>query len=511
MRTQRSIKNLVFASLSKCINFALNFVLRSIVIYVIGVQYLGVDMLFANILAIISFAEMGVGGVVSSMLYEPLAKEDYETVKSLIRFLRNFYLMIGGIVLVVGLSIVYFIPNIVSNTIGIPEDMRIIYVFYLINTLSGYFYFYKTTIFIATQNQYLESGLTLITNVLIRVAQCLFLYFTKNYYVFLFFMPMYHIVSGLVLTFATKKKFPYLSGRTLKLSPEKKKEAKKRTFAAVTYKLGGVLITTSDALVITLALDPFIGGIYSNYVFIITSLNGIMALLTSSIVSSVGNAVVTLDPQQMELIFKRVRFIVGSIISVVTVCLFVLFNIFMDVWVGPDLKFGLPIVLVLCLNFFISQNRAIIDTFKFAAGLYVKDKFRPLIEGALNLVISIVLVKYIGVLGVALGTLISAIVVSVWSEVYILYKHLLKCNMLRYFKRYALNLALTAVLAVIAYFICNAISVGGWGGFVLKAFVCLVSTGTLYIAATFWLSEFKYATGVLKSLTSKIFRKKHTK
>lgn len=64
-------------------------------------------------------------------------------------------------------------------------------------------------------------------------------------------------------------------------------------------------------------------------------------------------------------------------------------------------------------------------TIKSASGMYDIDKFTPLIQSGVNLIVSIILVQYIGVLGVVLGTIISSIVLPSWQRPYIVYKYIL--------------------------------------------------------------------------------------
>lgn len=498
MRIEKSIKNLVYATMSKVVGLILNFVIRTIIIYKLGVDYLGIDAVFANILSLLSLAELGVGGVVVSILYEPVAKENYTLIKSIIRLLRNFYLIIGAIVLVAGASCAFIIPSIANGTVNISENIILIYSFYLLNTLISYFSFYKSTIFLATQRQFVESRNNLIFTSLLRIFQIIVLLLTSSFIVYLLLMPVFSLMSGICLSFLISKNYPFLKGKAEKLTRKQFKEIAKRTLSAISYKLGGVLISSGDNIVISVFLGLAIVGIYSNYSFVLVSVTSIIGMLTGSIMASVGNAVVLLTKQEVKQIFNKAMYIIFMVVSVCSVCLFVLINPFIELWVGTSFVLPMNIVTVLIVNFFITQNRAVVDTFKFSAGLYVKDKFRPLIEGAVNLVTSIILANYLGILGVALGTLISALAVSVWNEVYILYKYLFHSPMREYFIKYVFYIFITIFTLTVIYFICLYLPVRGWGGLIVKGFISLIgATGSL-VAFTFWTPEFKYFINICK-------------
>ena len=82
-RTENVARNAWFAFITQVLNILISFISRTVYIHVLGVDYLGINGLFANILTILSFTEMGIGNAIIYSMYKPVAVGDEEKIKSL--------------------------------------------------------------------------------------------------------------------------------------------------------------------------------------------------------------------------------------------------------------------------------------------------------------------------------------------------------------------------------------------------------------------------------------------
>lgn len=87
-----------------------------------------------------------------------------------------------------------------------------------------------------------------------------------------------------------------------------------------------------------------------------------------------------------------------------------LINNFMTLWLGKEFTLSKLTVILILINLFIQSFRGIVDTFKEGAGFF-HDIHLPISEAIINFVVSIVLVQYIGLNGVIIGTICSNILV----------------------------------------------------------------------------------------------------
>ena len=131
-RTSNSIKNIKSGFIVQFVNKFMSFISRSVFIYCLNTEYLGVNGLFSNVLSILSFAELGIGSAIIYNMYKPVAKSDTEKIKSLMKLYKKAYNLIGIIIFALGLCLIPFMGYIVTDVPNIKENIIFIYCFYLI-------------------------------------------------------------------------------------------------------------------------------------------------------------------------------------------------------------------------------------------------------------------------------------------------------------------------------------------------------------------------------------------
>ena len=128
------------------INQLVGFLVRTVFIKLLGAQYNGVSTLFADILNMLSLAEMGIGAAITFALYKPIREGDYRRIGALMNFYKKAYRMIAVLVFVAGMCLIPFLHLLVKNVPDIKEDIRIIFALYVINNASSYLMAYKHTL-----------------------------------------------------------------------------------------------------------------------------------------------------------------------------------------------------------------------------------------------------------------------------------------------------------------------------------------------------------------------------
>ena len=156
--------------------------------------------------------------------------------------------------------------------------------------------------------------------------------------------------------------------------------------------------------------------------------------------ASVGNLLVTESKTKHFDIFNKIRFVNFWISCFSSICIFVIMDSFITIWIGY--KFVLPtkVLLVLVINFFIVSSRSTYGAFKEAAGIFYEDRFVPIIESLLNIVLSIIFVKKFGLMGVFMGTIASGLVLWCYSYPKYVYNKLFGRKFLIILKRQSIIL-----------------------------------------------------------------------
>ena len=500
MRTKKSAINMATALISQFIIILLGFISRRVMIDSIGVEYLGINGLMNNILTILSLAESGIGTAMVYALYKPLADNDIPKIRALMNFYKNSYRALATFTALLGLSILPFLDFLMKgNTI---ENSRIIYLMFLFSSVCSYLYSYKISMNNADQNKYLSTIFNTVTQILVLIVKVLILYITKNYILFLAIDISSTIVKNIIFSRMMDKRYPYLKDKSkVKLDDESRKSLYTNIKALFFGKIGYILSTCSDNLVISSMISLSTVGLYSNYTTLTSSVTGFVGIFISSIGASVGNLMAMESKDKVYEIFNITKFINFWLYGFSSICLFCLAEPFIALWLGEEYIMGKEILLLIVLIFLMEGLMAPIDSIKNAAGLYKPDRFVPIMASIVNLFLSVLLVKQLGLAGVFIGTLASTLLFNFWIKPMLVYKYIFKKNAFEYFVDIFLKLVSISICACICLWLGETLF-GEYNilNFIGRLSICIIIPNIFIVLLYYKTSEFKYLINIFKSI-----------
>ena len=505
-RTDNAIRNIVFGVLYKAESIILPFFIRTAMIYIMGSQYVGLGSLFTSILSFLSLAELGIGHALVFSMYAPIAKDDDETLCALLNLYRKIYRCIGTVILVIGLALMPFLKYLISD--GYPADINIyiLYSIYLSNIVISYLMFgYKQSLLVAFQRSDIISKRTMAIQVIQNVVQFSVLLLTRNYYLYIIFLPVFTAVTNLFNLIIVNKMYPQYKCRG-SISKELKRSIVKKVTALIGTKANAIVMHAADNIVISAFLGLTMVGIYGNYYYIMNSIVGIMTIIYTSLTAGLGNSLETDDVGKNYNDFNILSFLNFWLVTFCSVCLLCLYQPFMDLWVGKELMFGFDVVVLLTVYFFVYQIRRIVLTYKDAGGVWWEDRFRPYVMMFFNLTFNIILVQVIGIQGVILSTIISMLISLPWEN-YTVFKFIFKKSSLEYYLQFLKYVVSAIAISAITYFACYWIPYG-WIGLFIRAGICVILPNVLLFLIFFKSNEFRQSMKIVKDrLKGKLGRK----
>ena len=423
-RTKNATRNIIFGVILRAYQIIVPFLMRTAMIYLMGVQYLGLNSLFTSVLQVLNLAELGVGSAMIYSMYRPIAEDDNTTICALMKLYRTYYRLIGLIIAVVGCILTPFIPKLISG--DIPQGINI-YILYLLNlgatVLSYWLFAYKNSILQAHQRTDIVSKVTLITNTIQYVLQLFVLWIFKNYYLYVIVMLVTQALTNIVTAIMADKIYPQFKPKG-ELHKEEIHQINQKIRDLFTAKLGGVVVGSADTIVISAFLGLTTLAVYQNYYFIMNSICGFITVIFSAITAGIGNSLVTESSEKNYNDFKKFTFIICFILCICCCCFVGLYQPFMKLWVGKKFMLSFSFVILFCILFYCLELAMVWATVKDAAGLWHSDRFRPLIGACANLIMNIVLVQVIGLYGIILSTVFSYIFISMPWLIHNLFKFL---------------------------------------------------------------------------------------
>lgn len=486
--------------ISKIIAILVGFVSRVVFTHTLNESYVGINGLFSDILNVLSLSELGIGTAITYALYRPIAEHEIEKQKSLMRLYRWMYRMVAGFILAAGLAVVPFLDVLIKNKPDV-EHLTGIYLMYLANSVLSYLLIYKKTLIDAHQKLYLGVIYETVFLVLQNVIQIIILLWTGDFILYLTIYLLCTLGKNLCISHKADRLYPYIREKQVQpLEKEEKREILRNMKAMLMHKAGHVVVNNTDNLLLSSLVGISSVSCYSIYYLLIGSVRQIFTQMFQGIMASVGNLGVTESRQRVKRIFEASFFIGYWMYGFAAVCLYELLNPFVEFCFGAQFVFDRNVVLVLCMNFYVTGMRQATLIFRDSLGLFWYDRYKSIAEGVINLVVSIVLAQKLGAAGVFIGTLVSSLTTSVWVEPWVLYRRHLQEPVMPYFRKYAGYTAVLGLAGLIVELVCSKIPCSSPGFFLLRACVCIVFINSIFFICYHRTKEFRLLVQKWKSL-----------
>ena len=300
----------------------------------------------------------------------------------------------------------------------IPKDIPhipLIYVLNLVNASISYFFSYKSTLLFVHQQKYVETA--------IRAA----------------------------VSLQADRLYPYLREKDIRPLPEEALgEIRRNVRAMLLHRIGAVTVFNTDNLLISKFAGVASAGLYSNYTMIRGFLNILVSALFDAITPALGNLTATEPEESKRTAFRRLSFFSAWLFGWMSICLFCLYDPFIDLWLGEGYLLSKPAVLLIAVNFYVNGMRTPVNNTKSVLGLFWDDRYKSIVEAACNLAVSVLLARRWGVAGIMAGTL--------------------------------------------TYLLCGMTG-SGWTGFLGKGLLCAAAPNAVYLAAYRKTEEFRFLKG----------------
>ena len=457
-RKKNAVHGTIFGIILKLIQIAFPFVIRTVFIHTLGAKYLGLNSLFTAILQVLNLAELGVGSALVFSMYRPIVDDDSEKICQLMSLYRLYYRVIGGIVLVVGLVLIPFLPNLIKGDVPPDINLYVLYMLHLAATVLSYWLFgYRNSLFAAHQRNDVVFIISIVTYLCMYLLQIGALIVFENYYIYLCLAVFTQIVINLITAVFSKKYFPGYKPYG-KLPKEERAEINRKVRDLFTAKMGAVINNSADSVVISSFLGLELLAIYQNYYYIISAIMGIFKIFFAACTAGIGNSLIVKTKEQNKKLLYNINHISFFAINYCCACFLCLCQPFIQVWVGSEYQLDFTFVILFALYLFAEEAPRTLIVFKDAGGIWRHDRFRPLIAAAVNVVLNLVLTQFIGLYGIVISTIVSLLFVGYPWLILKINKRLFEIDVKKYVFRILTYVAVVAVSSGVSYLLCNLFS-----------------------------------------------------
>ena len=429
-RTKNAKKGLVSGFIYQVLGLLLPFVSRTIIIYVLGIEYIGLNTLYSSILNVLNITELGFGSAISFILYKPISEDDKEKVCAILKFAKTCFRIIGIVVLVLGICVTPFLDYIISSDRPSEINIYVLYFLNLIYTVTSYLLFsYKRILFSANQRYDLETNISSITLIAQYILQIIVLAVWKNFYLFTAMAIVSSVANNILCQIVTKKKYPLFIPKG-KLEKNDLFILKKTVIGAFCSRIGSVIYSSVDNIIISSMFGLVILGKFNNYYMIIQSLLALFAVIHNSLRPILGNCIITETKDFNIRKLKEVNCLYLWLVLFCACCMICLYQEFITIWVGNAYTFDFIFVVLLVTYFLVGRINAIPGLFVEAAGFWWEKRWVYLISAGANLVLNFILGNFLGINGIIIASIMSSFFISYIGDIILLEKYYFKSRVI---------------------------------------------------------------------------------
>lgn len=435
-RVKNTVRNSVIGFGSQLTVLAFSFFARTFFIRCLGTENLGFDALFSNVLNVMSIVDLGLTSAMAYALFEPLALKQYDRLVALIKYFRRIFVFIGILLLLMSLVVAPFIDFFINvdSTLDF-NTVRMIFLLYAVNSFSTYFFVDMRTILTADQKDYIVISIDTCTKIITKLLQIFILVKYQSYIYYLLIEILVMLFSNIILSVAVKKcyglkKHEYLYGLTTK--------EKRDLFSNISFlglnKIAATGINSTDSIIISKLVGTVTLAIYSNYNLLMNAGYALIDKILVGCTASLGNLFVDSKKEKQIEIIYIIQFVNIFLASFMLLCELVLAQDFIYLWQGQKMLLDMPTVVIISINLYLFMSRKGLEIIMDTQGKFKNITPIKIMEMLINIVISIIGAKAIGINGVFIGTTVSVFLAYI-LEIYTLINNVMGMDV----KKYALQ------------------------------------------------------------------------
>jgi len=505
MRSKKALYNIFTNLILQVIIVLYGFIVPKIIISNFGSDVNGLVSSITQFLAYITLLESGVGPVVKSALYKPIAKKDNKTIADILKTSEKFFRKISFVFILYIIILCIFYPLLITSNFSNLFTISLI-VIISISTFAEYFFGMTYRIYLqAEQKTYIISIIQIITYILSIIITIILANIGANIHIIKIMSGLMFVIRPLLQNYYIKKKY------NLNLKKADNSFKLKNKWDGLSQHIAAVIHNNTDITILTIFVSLKEVSVYSVYYLVIKGIKSIIQAFNNGIDSSFGDMIAKDENENLNKKFNLYEVMYFTISTIIFSSTIVLITPFIKVYTKgiTDVNYIRYLFgYLLVISEYIWAIRLPYSSTTLAAGHFKETRIGAWVEAITNIVISIILVWNFGIIGVAIGTIVAMTIRTI-EFIYHTNKYILKRNIFISLKK----IILIIIETIFITFICNLvpfvnnISYFNW---LTNALITLLiaSLITITINLLFFKKEFKYIINLLKKFKIKRIVKK---
>lgn len=449
-RTKLATKNVFATLIVSILVFPLQFINRYYMVHYLGITYLGITSLFANILSVLSLADLGIGTAIVFLMYKPLAEHDQKKITILMRYYRAIYRTIAIVIFILGLIIIPFLGFFLHSSINYP-NVYLLFIIYLMGTVSSYLFSYNQSLLFADQRNHIYSWFNLVVCYIMIILQIITVKLFRSPLLYATMYVFTGFITNILISIYVNRHY-HLNYRESneKLSKEEFHELFSNVVGNMFLRISGVVVTGTDSMLLSTFTNVIQVGYYANYLTITNVIQQLMTKVVGAVTGSIGNYSVNQNRKEGEKLFYNLQFLNFLLLNLATLGILFASKDVISLWLGPTYILSTLNTFLIAFSFYLINYQMLGWNFVAVYGLAKYMKLVSVSEMIINFLASILFLKYfhLGITGILLGTICSTLLTVAWQDPFVIFRHGFRTSLGKYIRQY-LRFLIILILEII--------------------------------------------------------------
>lgn len=475
MKKRKLAKNTISSFVYQITTVVCGFIVPRLILSYYGSEVNGMINSISQFLQVITFLDLGVGAVVQSSLYKPLAEKNEDEISAIIKSADLFFKKLAKIFLVYVILLILFYPLYFHQLNNYFYTATLIFSMSISLFAEYYFGIVNRLLLLADQMGYIQYNVQTFTIILNTIVCSLLIYYGFSVQLVKLATSLIFMIRPMAYKGFVDKYYRINKSITFDKEPIKQK------WNGIAQHVSAVVLNSTDTIILTIFSSLSDVSVYSVYYLVVYGVKRLFLSLTNGVQSLMGELWARNRITQLRTFFEWVEWSIHTAVVLIFGCTSVLIIPFIDIYTKgvTDTLYHQPIfAILLVLANGLHCIRLPYNLMILASGNYKETQNNYIISASLNIVISIALVKKFGLIGVALGTLIAMLYQTVWMAYYNS-KNLLKIQFKSFIKQIVIDILAMFLIIFINYFYISEITT--YKEWILKAVIVFFVSSILLV------------------------------
>lgn len=406
MNKKKGIKNIVYSFFGQIIILTFGFLVPRIFLKYYGSDTNGLTNTITQIFTYLSLLEAGIAQATTNSLYKYINdKTKYENeISKIISISQVYFRKVSKVYGIIVIIVALIMPLLLKSNLSYYTMFIYILIEGTISIISFYYIQSWNALLMADGKNYLIVIIDLLTKVLCYSVKIILAIKGYNIIYIQIGCLMISLIKLLIYKFFIIKKYKWI--KILQVSKNDKLENKSAYLIA---EIAWTIFSSTDMIILSIFMSTKYASIYSIYNMVFLAISSLLNSIYNSLKYILGKSYFS-NISNYEMIHDSFNSIFLGAMTLFMCVSYIMIIPFVKIYTSgiSDINYIYSIFpLLFCLIQMLSWSRYISGNLTAIAGYAKKTSYVSIIEAIINLSLSIILVNYLGIVGVLLATVFA--------------------------------------------------------------------------------------------------------